>query len=703
MEPPGILETLAVTGVTFFAVTGLFGMVLVLRDAFQPWPAMAVGAIAALLVGWRLVRVAPWRAPSRGALIGMGLALLITAGYAASTAATPSAAVVLNRDPSSYVNTGRWLADNETLRIDAADEAFADIEGLSYNTAAIYDLEHGQPHPGTIRFQFNHLVGVLLACAYAVGGNWLMFRLPAIAAAVSVLLVYLLAARLTRRPIISLLAPLLLASNIALLHLARNTYSEPFTLLFTMTGMLAASLAAVRPRPVLGLAAGLAFGAAVASRIDALMIVAIVTPIVVLALIDALARRRGSRPTIVTTWGLMIAVTAAGSLIGWLDLQWLAGDYPLHLADELAMLRKGTLASVAVSGIGGLLWWFGLRRLTAPPWLERGRSLAATLAAVAVVALLLFGWFVRPHIQTARGVKMNSTVAALEEREGLPADGFRTFAEDTMKWNAWYLGEPGFVLAITGLGAGVHALGRRRVTTTHWLVLAGCLAAGALYWWTPRNTPDHPWVMRRFMTASLPLLIVWSAYGLSRIATLAERSRTFGSRAVAVGALSVTFLAVMVVPLQRLRPVRWQQQQPGYVDVVEAACDLLPANAAVVMVGGTSQNTLPQAMRSWCGVPTASAGRWSARADMAELEDIVSARGFELTVVSADPGAVEPYRELSSSPIGFTPHRESFREIRTELEKLPDRYAPQATADHFEGHFQLAVLPLTEDGTAAGA
>ena len=217
--------------------------------------------LAALWIGLPLAAVGvfilhrglPRGRSSSAAHAGAVIAVLIGVGYAVLAGLTPSQNVVVSRDPGSYVTTARQLAREGALELDVRGQAFAGVRGLWFAGAAVYDTGPRFPPkdvpgpPGEIRQsgiiepQFNHLTSVALAVAFDVGGQRLMFRLPALMAGFGLLLIYALTMRITRRPFVSLLAPALLAACLPMLYVARNTYSEPFALVLLWGAILVLS------------------------------------------------------------------------------------------------------------------------------------------------------------------------------------------------------------------------------------------------------------------------------------------------------------------------------------------------------------------------------------------------------------------------------------------------------------------------------
>ncbi|MGQ4719399.1 hypothetical protein ACUN22_37800, partial [Streptomyces anulatus] len=134
------------------------------------------------------------------------MAVLVVVGAGVTyAAAVPSQNVVVTRDPGSYVNTALWLSRTGGLELEPDQGVFGDVPELRYEGAGVYLTEDDE-----LQFQFTHLASVLLAGAYAVGGERLLYRAPALAMGLGLLALYAVAVRVTRRPGLALVAPVLM-------------------------------------------------------------------------------------------------------------------------------------------------------------------------------------------------------------------------------------------------------------------------------------------------------------------------------------------------------------------------------------------------------------------------------------------------------------------------------------------------------------
>ena len=229
---PGWFQLVAVAAAVLTATVGSFGLLLAINGAFRTWRVLLLAVpLTALLVAGL------WRGRARATVSGAGqvgaaLALVIAIGFAAFAGAKPSQHVLLNRDPAAYELAGRWIAQSGSIDVDARGTAFEGIDGLRFHGVGTYQVPvtrvdaQGnlvEPPSGDLEFQFNHLTSAVLATAYDLGGHRLMFRVPAVLGALGLLLVYAAATRATRRPLLALTAPLLLAAAMPMLYVARDT------------------------------------------------------------------------------------------------------------------------------------------------------------------------------------------------------------------------------------------------------------------------------------------------------------------------------------------------------------------------------------------------------------------------------------------------------------------------------------------------
>jgi hypothetical protein len=164
-------------------------------------------------------------------------------------------------------------------------------------------------------------------------------------------------------------------------------------------------------------------------------------------------------------------------------------------------------------------------------------------------------------------------------------------------------------------------------------LVLGVLFATAVYLWRPSATPDHLWVTRRFVVATLPGLVLLG----SEVADhLLVRRLPMAVRAVGAGIL-VTMLAVPVVALVPVGGVRGQRP---YLEAVQDTCDAVGDDGAVLLrEGGGLELILPPALRAWCGVPVATAGPAVGPERVDELAAAWADEGRRLFVIGPEADA----------------------------------------------------------------
>ena len=683
-----------VSAAVLVATTGSFGLLLGINGAYRTWLVLAVAVpLTALLV----VGLLPGRARTtvtRAGQVGAVLALTIAVGYAAFAGATPSQHVLLNRDPGAYELAGRWLSESGSIDIDAKGTAFEGIDGLLYKGAAIYNVPEvpldaqGKPvaaPSGQLQMQFNHLSSAVLAASYDVGGSRLLFRTPAILGALGLLLIYAVASRATRRPLLSLAAPLVLAVSMPLLYISRDTFSEPFALVLLWGGLLVLLDAHERPRPWVGIVGGVLLGAVAGARVDALVYVILLFPLAAVSI--AAARRGRMRRSRLITWTIAVVTTALVSTIGWIDLTRHAGSYAHDLRPDIDRLLHTLVASIVVSVVGLAVW------LLAPPLRRVARRVqrpGAWLAAGLVVATLLGLWLVRPMVQEVRVVA-----------HGVDDSGDPDARRSRRRAPLLCRGQP----ALDGLvprGAGAHRRDRRprdrRVED----------GSG------PRDGRDrggrcaHDRRRRRVLVGSehhaFPAVGESPLHpcGLPRADRDGRgrpgRARRPPDRPTAGPALrwlvGAVLLAALVVPAAVTTwPVRWQRNQGGFLEPVSETCRGMQGNPAVIMLGNYESLTLQQTLRSWCGVPVAAQGSALDGPEAAHrIAATLKERGYDLYLVTEDGRTMQSW----ATAAGGTPqHSVGVRDSHTVEETLvepPDEYARPREALPLTGPFHLYWL-----------
>ncbi|MDF2093131.1 hypothetical protein P0Y31_12325 [Knoellia sp. 3-2P3] len=617
---------------------------LALAGLWQP----LVAAVVLLVLAAVAVRVAAL-VPSRPMPVWVALALAVVAlGTTLWAGLTHSEQVLPRRDSGSYLQSSLELARGHERPIELSPESVGGpdvlrIDGITLDSPAFYQV--GTPEDPAIQPQFPIGPSAWYSLAWWLGGAGAAFWAPAVLGGLGVLAFGLLAA-LTVGPRWSPLAALGLALCFPLLHVNRSTYSEPLAVLVLMAAMAALVQAsrAARAREVAvaraaAAVAGGLVGAGVLVRVDSLREVVLLVPVAALA---AAQRQPHAR-------SLLLA--AGGSAAAAFGLTWLtSSEYLRSIAGSLLPLVALGVAVVVVCA--ALLRAGRHRRLpaAAAPWLLR-----AGAAAVVLVALVLAS---RPLWQTVRQSAADPgsrVVAGLQLRQGLPVDGGRTYAEQSLVWMSWWVGPVALVIALVAAVALVRRALRAWTAGRDLQPWVGPLLVGlgssVLTWYRPGITPDHPWADRRLVIA-LPTVILL-VVAAAAVCTRWSARRMPAPVLVATSALAV--LALLVPTALATWPHATERVEKGELAAVEQVCRSFRPGDVALMVDSRAANEWPQVLRGQCGVSALST-TGALRKDREALADAVTRvsravedRGMRLVLLGADSD--EGVRSLSSGEV----------------------------------------------------
>jgi len=666
-SPPGWLRFVALASAAGVLTFGAAGLALAINGWYRPALAFPIGGvlwIGVLLLAWPVIRPATpvSRSGHAYAAVGVAFVLAITVWNTAHA----SQHVLVNRDGGSYANTARWIARDGSLSVDPRVGPFATAKSIEFESPAV----QAKPN-GTLQFQFAHMLPVVLAEAYAIGGDTGLFHAPELLGGIALLAFFILAWRLFRRPFFALAAMLALAFIIPQVSFSRDSYSEipSQILLFTALWLLVTR----RPMPHwrIALAAGLFLGALEGVRVDAIVFLAGVPVLFAIAWLRvARSDSRDERRAVVASIIAFSGGVVPGMVLGLIDLSRHSGHYFHDLAKQVRELRLMVLASVVASVIIVLAWpvlWRALRRLRWPT--------VANVAAVLVALVGFAAWFVRPRIQHLHGAAY-ALIGGLQAAEHVAVDPTRNYFERSMVWMAWYLGPLTLAVAIIGAGLLVRELllGRMRRVVGALVVL---VPGSMLYLYRASAVSDHVWVTRRFLVSSFPLLILLALGLASACVGLGSGGRV--RTAWRVGAVVFAVCAV-AYPLKTVIGVRSMTEDRGFLAIVHQACDDMGDHPAVVVLVNAQADALgrdiPQTLRGWCG---ADVGVMNTSVGATALHDLAAqwgAEGRPLYVVATNADVVNDV--LSGIPVEPTARAVNPYFLQQTLTRRPSAYAPQA-------------------------
>jgi hypothetical protein len=546
------------------AALGLFRPAIVL-------PLAVVVAAVVVPSGLRLTR------PGAGGVRWPGVATAaIAVGFTVFAALTHSGHVVPRRDAGSYAQIGYWLAHHPSPFYRVPLAAFGSTPGqLGFASPAFYQ------HGATVVPQFMTGWPTMLAGAYWAGGWTGLLLLPTIVGGCAVLAVGGLAGRVLGARWAPL-AALLTAVAWPVLRSAQETLSEPAALVVlagSVCLLVDVVVAANAARGAGGVAfvAGLVLSAGELIRVDFGVDYAFVLPVIGWLWLTG---RRG--------WWQFLAGSVIGGGLGVLDGAFVTRTY-IQVNWSSVKLMLLLLAAMAVAVVVGAP---ALRRYGTAWWRRRVPPVAAGVVVAAAVAL-----FVRPYVSTDHSVTdpgVRTFVANAQRALGLPVDPSRGYAEDSLRWVAWYLGW--VTVAAAGIGAVLLTWRVLRGRDRRWLpVLAPFLCPAVLFLVRPGITPDHPWADRRLVVEVLPAVALLATW------TTAEVARRVRARNWRVGAVAVLVLAYLVPAAVALTPVSTQRTEQGEVGVTGRVCAALGRDDTVLLV---DQQWMP-VVRAQCGLPVA--------------------------------------------------------------------------------------------------
>jgi hypothetical protein len=586
-----------------------------------------------------------------------------------------SQALIVVRDPGTYLQTGYWIAQHGSLPIPQTLSAFGGAHpGLHFASTGF--LTHGSGvYPAVAPG-----LPLVLAGAYWVHGTTTAIAMGALLGGLAVLSFAGLVARLVG-PQWAPAGALVLGISMPQQFVSRTTLSETALqiALFGGLSLLADSVGLRAARPVAGWAmvanpeepaavwwarlvsperalaalAGLSLGFGLVLSLQALPYLVAVIPFGCALII-------GHRPQ-ATPFLIGIAVGVGYGLLGTFLL-----DRPFldSVGQSAALAGVVAVWLIAASVIVIYAARTGWVRRTVPKALAaRPLRWLPWLGAFVVLAALI-GLFVRPYVQRVHGhptLADYNFIAALQRQQGLPVDPTRTYAEQTLYWLIWYIGLPTVLLGAFGIALVVRrslgaVLAWRDPASVWrmWALPAAVICAGtAVVLWAPDIVPDQPWASRHLVAIAVPGLILGALWAASCLVRLA---RDRGAKPVTAGVAGLFCVAAMLVPtvattfglgvshtttgglrLVTQEGVALKRIGSGQSDAVSALCARIPRNASVVIVDATTAAQFAQVVRGMCGVPTASMSAQPAASVQAVTASVVSAgRQPVLLAASAD-------------------------------------------------------------------
>ncbi|MGL5857443.1 MAG: hypothetical protein ACRC35_03370 [Angustibacter sp.] len=526
--------------------------------------------------------------------------------------------VVVRRDAGTYAQFGHHLATTGGTRVDVevaalggqADPAVLNRQDVTVGSPGFYARGDGDGLHVVPQFMIG--TPALLSIGWWWGGWTGLLLVPSVVLGAAVLAFGVLARRLVG-PGWAVLATATLATAYPVLHTGRATYSEPLALLLVCAGGALAvdairsatahtAVDAVRRRVNGGALAapiaGVLIGGAALVRADALREVALLFPVIALL---AVRRHPAARPLLL---GALAATGFAAVVAAVLTLPYLGS-----IAGSLVPLVGGAV----VLGVASWQVVVAARRGRGLPrrwrrWLPP--ALAATTMTLGVLVATRPWWQIVRQDPADRGSRV---VAGLQAQQGLPVDGGRTYAEQTVAWVGWWVGVPALLLACGAVVVVAYRAGqvwRDDRPIPGWLgpVVVG-VGSTALTLYRPGITPDHPWADRRLVPVVLPTIVLLAVAAVRWVAERAARWTAEHAVHRAIRPVQATVAAVgagaLLVPTAiATAPLVGTRTELGEVAAVRGACQFFRADDTAVLVDSRVANEWTQVLRGVCDVPT---------------------------------------------------------------------------------------------------
>jgi hypothetical protein len=480
--------------------------------AFRPLTALPLAAFLTA-AGWSL---GPTGARDPRAALGGAIALGGATVWFFANLRWAAEYLVVRRDPGFLTLSALWLTHHPSTDITALGTAAA-AQGFP-------SLLADQPQAWNLNGDMIQPQGAKMLPALAAVGGWIggetgvLYSNLAVGA-IGLLATYVFARRMMG-PIAALVPALGLSLTVSHIWLSRANYTEPITMVLLLAA-LAWAWQGVKQRRIGPLiAAGIASGSTLLARVDGpLFSLGVASGVAVALAVSRIGSLRWRSTAFVAFAAAQATLTLVGSASLW---RW-SRAYVQRLGAESGNLQIaytiaiGLLIVVAVTAPAVDQW---RRRRTAGRTrahraLPRFATYARTHLAVAMGALTFLVFLVlasRPLWMTAHTSLADfqvNYVAWVQGIQGLPVDGTRTYAENTITWVSYYLTWPVVVLGVVGFSLAATRLGRGAAM---WAIpLAGLLVPSLLYIVLPAIMPDQVWAIRRLAPSFVVGLLVFAA------------------------------------------------------------------------------------------------------------------------------------------------------------------------------------------------
>jgi hypothetical protein len=491
-------------------------------------------ALIALAAG-RRARLTDTAPPGWWTIAPVGLA-----AFAIWAFTPPAEYIVGGKDPGVYMNAGVQISQRGQLIIEEPLVASlpAETRGLffpyhprqPYYSNRFMGFFLLDPDRGTTIDQFPHLFPMAVAIGYDLAGLTGARYATVACAALGVLSLYFLGARLIGRPAAAGAAALLALHVVQLWH-ARIPNAEVLGQWLLLTGLLATARAHQDDQMFFAPLAGLLLGLLPFARFDGLLAIMLVG-----AGLTAYWLTGGR-----VMWAFMVPLGAALLAFATYLFTWLApyAELPTIWVQSNRRLIAGLFVLALVAWVAGVL----LRR--SRTFTTQMRRYLPHLITAVVVALAAYAWFLRA-----------------------PEGKLALHDAHSLRMFGWYVHPAAIAAALVGLAI----VGPRVFWRDPAFFLVACGSAIFLFY-RIRIVPEHFWATRRYVLIVLPAVLLMLATTL--LVPLVNRD-PHGDRKILYGRYGLRLLVLALVAwgmwtaTDRIRP---HVEYAGVIPRLEALAD----------------------------------------------------------------------------------------------------------------------------------
>jgi hypothetical protein len=480
--PLPLSETLFLQVLISVLLSSLFGLALAVSGFFSL-------VNLAILLAWYSIALAMIfrpsfriRLPDRPKLNRGAAAMIIIVVVAGFLFIQPFEYIIGGWDPGVYMNTGINIAKTGSIII---HDDF--LRSLSSEDQKVFSHKRNdlvQKYPGfpivdsengTILPYFYHLYPVWIAVFYSLFGVRSALLANAVFGLMAVFAVYLVGKTLFHRDV-GIIAALLLALNIAQIWQARFPTTEILTQFLIFSGVYTFSLFTDRERPEFAVTSAVCFGAAFFARIDTVLLL---PGIFLFLYYRSFKRLRKADLSFAVPFLALLTLVLVYSLT--------ISRLPTMLLFSQFVPPKGRFllpASAIVLVILIAVRMFSSRISDILDSVLSSRAFRSSIMAL-VAILLLYGYFVRPHMSE------HTNVTNLVEL-------------------GWFLSPPGLVLAAAGILL-LTWKGLDEKTAVFYLVT---LSVSCFYIYNKMVHPVYMWAVRRYVPVVIPAALIMMSYAI---------------------------------------------------------------------------------------------------------------------------------------------------------------------------------------------